>query len=137
MKINDNDFMRQQQSAVERMRELSSRSVYSADVNRPMPPVPSFVKVNGQTQNADRRNNGYQSAAQPNYNKKENRPASSPVLKNENSPKTNSLFEGLNLPIIDNLKKDGDMTLIIGLLLLLLGEKTDKKLLFALIYILL
>ena len=49
----------------------------------------------------------------------------------------NSLFGGLSLPFLDNLKKDGDLTLILGILLLLLSEKADKRLLFALIYILL
>lgn len=48
-----------------------------------------------------------------------------------------SLLGGLSLPFLDNLKKDGDLTLILGILLLLLSEKADKRLLFALIYILL
>ncbi len=50
---------------------------------------------------------------------------------------SNSIFSSLNLPFLDNLKKDGDLTLILGILLLLLSEKADKRLLFALIYILL
>lgn len=55
-----------------------------------------------------------------------------------NQAKTNnSLLGGLSIPFLDNLKKDGDMTLILGILLLLLSEKADKRLLFALIYILL
>ena len=49
----------------------------------------------------------------------------------------NSFFGGLSIPFLDNLQKDGDMTLILGILLLLLSEKADKRLLFALIYILL
>ncbi len=49
----------------------------------------------------------------------------------------NSFLGGISLPFLDNLKKDGDMTLILGILLLLLSEKADKRLLFALIYILL
>lgn len=48
-----------------------------------------------------------------------------------------SLFSGLGLPFLDSLKSDGDMTLILGILLLLLSEKADKRLLFALVYILL
>lgn len=51
--------------------------------------------------------------------------------------KSNSVFGGINLPFLDNLKSDGDATLILGILLLLFSEKADKKLLFALIYILL
>lgn len=49
----------------------------------------------------------------------------------------NSSFGGLNIPFLENLKTDGDLTLILGILLLLLSEKADKRLLFALIYILL
>ncbi len=53
------------------------------------------------------------------------------------SENDNSFLGGLSLPFLDNLKKDGDLTLILGVLLLLLSEKADKRLLFALIYILL
>lgn len=53
------------------------------------------------------------------------------------TPQTNPLFSGLNIPFLENLKADGDLTLILGILLLLLSEKADKRLLFALIYILL
>ena len=49
----------------------------------------------------------------------------------------NSLPLGLDIPILNRLKTDGDLTLILGLLLLLLNEKADKRLLFALLYILL
>ena len=42
-----------------------------------------------------------------------------------------------SLPFLDMLNIDGDLPLIIGLLLILFSEKADKKLLFALIYILL
>ena len=40
-------------------------------------------------------------------------------------------------PFLDSFFENGDMTVIIGLLLLLMNEKADKKLLFALVYILL
>lgn len=56
-------------------------------------------------------------------------------LKNTNPD--NSLFAGLNIPFLNNIKSDSDSALILGILLLLLSEKADKKLLFALIYILL
>ncbi len=58
---------------------------------------------------------------------------------NPEPPKQNGnfLLDGLNIPFLNNLKNDGDATLILGILLLLLSEKADKKLLFALIYILL
>ena len=44
MNMNDNEFMRQQQAAVERMREMSSRAA-PVNTGQRMPPVPSFVKV--------------------------------------------------------------------------------------------
>ena len=66
---------------------------------------------------------------------------SQPTLEeNPNPPKQQkplSFLEGINLPFLDKLKTDGDLTLILGILLLLLSEKADKRLLFALIYILL
>lgn len=51
-------------------------------------------------------------------------------------PQSNSLL-GIEIPILNRLKTDGDLTLVLGLLLLLLNEKADKRLLFALLYILL
>ena len=45
--------------------------------------------------------------------------------------------KGNSIPFLDSLFENGDMTVIIGLLLLLMSEKADKKLLFALVYILL
>ena len=44
---------------------------------------------------------------------------------------------GSAFPFLDSLFENSDMTVIIGLLLLLMSEKADKKLLFALVYILL
>lgn len=44
--------------------------------------------------------------------------------------------EGFSIPFLDSFLKDGDSSLIIGLLLILMSEKADKMLLFALIYIL-
>ena len=52
-------------------------------------------------------------------------------------PQPNNSLLGLDIPILNRLKTDGDLTLVLGLLLLLLNEKADKRLLFALLYILL
>lgn len=60
-----------------------------------------------------------------------------PEPKPQPQQKNNSLFDSLNIPILSNLRSDSDTALILGILLLLLSEKADKKLLFALIYILL
>ena len=51
--------------------------------------------------------------------------------------KPSPTFSGIDIPILNKLKSDSDLTLILGLLLLLLNENADKRLLFALLYILL
>lgn len=70
---------------------------------------------------------------------KEMNDRSTPQKDKPHKPQDNntSFLGGFSLPFLDNLKKDGDLTLILGILLLLLSEKADKRLLFALIYILL
>lgn len=90
------NFSQQQRNAVERMREMNSRSTN--------PPEP-----------------------------KEN---SKPTKQNSQASR-NSLFSDMKIPFLTEMQKDGDLTLILGILLLLLSEKADKRLLFALIYILL
>jgi hypothetical protein len=92
--MNANNFTDRQKEAINRMREMNSRSTTQ---NAPPPP---------------------------------DKPSPKPV----NEP---SIFSGFNLPFLETLKTDGDLTLILGLLLLLLSENADKRLLFALIYILL
>ena len=61
--------------------------------------------------------------------------------KNNNFVKQNKEYDAaqnlLNIPFLNNLFKDSDSAIIIGLLLILLSEKSDKMLLFALVYILL
>lgn len=46
-------------------------------------------------------------------------------------------FSSLNIPLLDKLKTDKDMGLILGLILILMCENSDKLLLLALSYILL
>ncbi len=72
------------------------------------------------------------------YNKNEQsnqkqQPEPPPIMSKNPHPQKSSF----NLPIIGDLLKDGDAALIIGLLLILMNEKCDKKLLLALVYILL
>jgi hypothetical protein len=55
---------------------------------------------------------------------------------NKDKSNNNNIFSQFNLPFLDLLLKDQDSTLIIGLLLMLMGDNNDKLLLFALIYIL-
>lgn len=57
--------------------------------------------------------------------------------KETSPPPTNQAAFGMDIPILNFLSTDKDAALIIGLLLILMSEKSDKMLLFALVYILL
>lgn len=100
------EFMRQSEAAVRRMRELNNRANIKSSPHK-MPPTPPFV-----------------SSTAPEEQKVKER------------PKNNNLNSGLSLPFLDIFKNDSDMPIILGLLLLLMSEKCDKRLLFALLYIL-
>ena len=93
--MSPNEFSRQQQDAINRMREMNKKSTN--------PP--------------------------PDHNR---RPPPKPQPKQQNSQDGSRL----ELPF-GNLFKDKDTALILGLLLILYGEKVDKMLLLALVYILL
>lgn len=54
----------------------------------------------------------------------------------EEPPIKQNTQPSFEIPFLQNFLNDGDSSLIIGLLLILMSEKTDKLLLFALIYIL-
>lgn len=115
--MNENDFMLRRQEAVERMKEMSSRAAKTPQSSS-MPPVPSFVRLQG--------NRRQESPTPPHTPKTEER-------KQKESPAQNG---GFNIPFLDAFSKDKDLSLIIGLMLILMSEKSDKKLLFALAYIL-
>lgn len=126
--MSDNDFMRRQQDAVERMREMSRQAVESSA--QPMPPMPPFVRL----QNRENQVQSQGSAAS--QQSVQTGPQASPASNEDSLPHTSK--GGLSsMPFLDMLNIDGDLPLIIGLLLILFSEKADKKLLFALIYILL
>lgn len=130
--MNQNEFMREQQAAVERMREMNSRAQFNNNTAHKMPPVPSFVRLNENSRN--------QNASNPKMNMppiKEQTKNQSPQPRTTQNNQNNSAFDGLRLPFLDSLLGDSDSTLILGLLLLLMSEKSDKLLLFALVYILL
>ena len=114
--MEQNEFFKLRQESIDKMREYNSRSIHSNQAQN-MPPVPSFVKI---PQN--------QNAANKQPSKAEKQPQS--------ESKTDKGSGALNIPILDGILKDGDSTLIIGLLLILMSENSDKLLLFALIYIL-
>ena len=126
--MSDNDFMRRRQDAVERMREMSRKAAESSA--QPMPPMPPFVRL----QNRENQPQSQGSAAS--QQSVQTGPQASPASNEDSLPHTRK--GGISsLPFLDMLNIDGDLPLIIGLLLILFSEKADKKLLFALIYILL
>ena len=119
----DNDFFRQQQAAMERMREMNARSQFkNNNRNHKMPPTPSFVRLNGDEKKETAQNNPT-----------EQKPKEQTGQKNSGSS-----FDlgGLGIPFLDSLKTDSDISLILGLMLIFLSEKSDKLLLMALVYIL-
>lgn len=54
----------------------------------------------------------------------------------QNKTDDSSPYKKLNIPFLNDLKNDKDVSLILGLALLLFSEKSDKFLMFALLYIL-
>ena len=134
--MNQNDFLRQQQAAVERMREMNARAQINKDTSHKMPPVPSFVRLtennNPQRQHTSSNQNNANEAIKNKRN--QNTPTHTAQPK---SSQNKSFGNSLNIPFLDSILKDSDSTLIIGLLLILMSESSDRMLLFALIYILL
>ena len=126
--MSDNDFMRRRQDAVERMREMSRKAAESSA--QPMPPMPPFVRLQ------NRENQPQSQGSASSQQSVQTDPQASPASNEDSLPHTRK--GGLSsLTFLDLLNIDGDLPLIIGLLLILFSEKADKKLLFALIYILL
>ena len=115
------EFFRQSEAAVKRMREMNMRSSVSQDKHK-MPPAPSFVRVNSSNNTAKPK----ELIPDEKSENKENMMQGVKLQKNS----------GFGIPFLDMLKKDTDMAVIIGLLLLLLSENGDKTLLLALLYIL-
>ncbi|MCQ2451485.1 MAG: hypothetical protein MJ080_05885 [Clostridia bacterium] len=107
--MNDQEFIIAKQKAIERMKEFNGRS--SKYSNTFIPPIPDFVSLNGKS------------------NEKT-------ANKSEKSG-FNLNFEGLNIPFLEMAKNDKDVGLILGLILLLVCENSDKLTLIALLYILL
>lgn len=113
MTENEN-FMLRQQQAVEKMMEMNRRSIEGNSYN--MPPSPHFVKLpKKEAQNTQQ---------------------NTKVPKDEKKTEGSNML-GVSLPFLEKFKTDRDATLIIGLLLILYSEKSDRFLLLALLYILL
>lgn len=136
--MEDNEFARQSREAVEKMREMNSRAVGN-NTGQNMPPVPSFVRLQGNRQNTSpqgqRQNTASHRTSAPPKETAAPKNSEPAAAKKDNSDL--GFLSGLNIPFLDMLSRDADVSLIIGLLLILMSEKADKKLLFALVYILL
>ena len=125
--MTDKEFLNAQLAAVERMKEMNSRSHFQKQGNHQMPPVPSFVNIpDKKIKRSDTSFDRSDTPKPPNQN--------TAPHKNRNQLQNDST---IGMPFFDKLLKDSDSALIIGLLLLLMSENADKKLLFALVYILL
>lgn len=126
--MTENEFIQSRDDAIRRMREMNNRT------NNPqskMPLSPDFVRYRGQ--NGANAINNRKTEAVNKPQEQPQKPEEKPLLPREKQ----SLGQGLGIPFLDKILTDGDSTLIIGLLLLLMSEKSDKILLFALVYILL
>jgi hypothetical protein len=116
--MDQNEFLKQQQEAAERMRRMHERSQIRNTAHT-APPAPDFVRL------SPYRNENHNTE----HTKSQHQPDSTPHLQS-NQMNINRGFD------LATLMKDGDAALIIGLLLLLYSEKADTKLLLALLYIL-
>lgn len=115
----NDSFSKRQKEAVEQMREMSRRATNGLPN---MPPAPPFVKIpNRHTE----------------INNTENNPKKEvPIQKKQTNDGIDLFLNGMNLPFLNNLKNDGDMGLVLGLLLILISENSDRLLMLALLYIL-
>ena len=129
--MEDNEFARQTREAVEKMREMNSRARGNNN-GQNMPPAPPFVGMQG-----NRQGTSPQRQRQSNSQSQENPVPKINEKEANKSNKDSGFLSGLKIPFLDMLSRETDVSLIIGLLLILMSEKADKKLLFALVYILL
>lgn len=125
------DFLEQQRRAIERMNEMHLKQQIKTGGYK-MPPAPSFVKINNNFESVE--NNTYE------HSENTNAPSQRKTQSHPPTPKTHktSSFKqnGFSLPFLSGGRLDGDISLILGLILILANEKADRKLLLALLYIL-
>lgn len=127
--MSDNsDFLEQQRRAIERMNEMHLKQQIKTGGYK-MPPAPSFVKLNSNFENLDEYKEVTKESEKP-PSKKNEKPI---ATKTEH---THFRQSGFSLPFLSGGKLDRDISLILGLILILANEKADRKLLLALLYIL-
>lgn len=128
------DFISEREKAVERMREMSRRSQISSQPHK-MPPTPPFVKL------TDSRGNDNYEGVKNNSDSLNSFPKEPPSggkpsgFGNLNGGIA-SILGKIGVPVSGGWNGDSDMTLILGILLILSSEKADRFLLLALLYIL-
>lgn len=119
--MNNEAFLFEQQQAVERMREMSRRALTPNP--HEMPPVPNFVRMPENTVEKETPTHSEPVQTKPQKRASPSKPH-----------KPQSFLSGI-LP--KRFPIDSDTALILGLILILSSENTDKLLLYALVYILL
>jgi hypothetical protein len=141
--MNQQIFNQNKRDAIKRMQEMQAKSIYNKaekpkskeqPQSKAQPPKQSSQPSQQQSQRPTSKTQQQQSTQSAFW---ENAHSQIQPQPQPQSKQQSNLLGGLNLPFLENLKTDGDLTLILGILLLLLSEKADKRLLFALIYILL
>jgi len=102
------EFMLSRQKAIERMFETANNKIGVKDEIK----TPNFVKTKIDNKQSNNKN------------------------ENNNDNFIKNLFQNdLKIPFLDKIKTDGDIGIILGLILLLMNDNCDKYLLIALLYI--
>jgi cobalamin biosynthesis Mg chelatase CobN len=143
--MNQQIFNQNKRDAIKRMQEMQAKSIYNKaekpkSKEQPQSKTQSPKQSSQPSQQQSQRPTSKTQQQQSNQSAFEGLAHSQTQPQPQQQPQSkqqSNLLGGLNLPFLENLKTDGDLTLILGILLLLLSEKADKRLLFALIYILL
>lgn len=126
--MDNNDFLEQQRRAIERMNEMHLKQQIKTGGYK-MPPTPPFVKLNNNKENLDTVTNQ--------INNEKSSPVFNEPNKNEKKTANNKVkTKGFSLPFLSGGAIDRDISLLLGLILILANEKADRKLLLALLYIL-
>lgn len=131
--MTEQEFLQEQRRAIERMNEMYKGQQIKTGGYK-MPPAPSFVKVNNNDSFLEKSANTTDKSPKNDTKDSHNQKNAANAL-NSNT-KAKDFGGGIGLPFLKNGFLDKDMSLILGLILILANEKADRKLLLALLYIL-